>query len=90
MVSLIRILMLTVSLLASISFASSTNGRAGLSTDFFSLAGGEAGPFVRLLFKTFALVLVLEFILPVKTLIAIYITVPQLVKCSDTGLKIDY
>ena len=77
--------MLTVSLLASVSLDGLTNGRVGLSPDFFSLARVGSGPFVRFLFKPFALLLVLDFIIRVRKHIAINIYVSQLVDCSGAG-----
>ena len=79
-----------VSSSASESLADLMNGKAGLSPDIFSPAGGGAGPFVRFLFKPFSVVLVLDFIFHIKKRIASNITVPQLVNCCGTGGKSDY
>ena len=90
MVSSIHILMLTISFSSLVSLTGLTNGRSVLTPEFFSPAGVGAGPFVRLLFKPFELVLVLGFIFHVRKRVASNITVPQLVGCSGAGFKSDY
>ena len=85
MVSSIHILMLTVSSSASRSFPGLTNGKLGLSPDFFSLEVIGSDPSVRFLFESIAFVLMLHFILHIYVHIASSITVPQKVDWNGAG-----